>query len=317
MKILITGATGFIGRHVSRSLVDAGHEVVPAGRNDLNRGGPHLAGIMGGCDAVINLAGAPISRRWTAAYKRTIVSSRLDTTRCIVDAMRLLGNRPAVLISASAIGAYDAAGRYSEKDPPNATDFLGRLSRDWEAAAREAESLGVRTLIYRFALVLGHDGGLMKQLLPPFRLGLGGPVADGSQHFSWVHVDDVVRSVIHGLENTHLSGIYHICAPGPTTNRVFTKTLGRVLGRPTLFRVPLTVLKLIYGEGAEVIASGQCVVSERLPESGFLFDYPELEPALKAVVLESSGRRPPPSPSVAAPGRSGTPRVAERNEDRS
>lgn len=289
MKILITGASGFIGRHLSRSLRQAGHEVVPVGRADLDRDGSHLARVMEGCDAVINLAGAPINHRWTAAYKRTIVSSRLDTTRSVVEAMRLLENRPSVFVSASAIGAYDAAGRYTEKDPPNAVDFLGNLSRDWEAAAREAESLGVRTLIYRFGLVLGHDGGLMKQLLLPFRLGLGGPVADGSQHFSWVHVDDVVKSVTHGLENRHLSGVYHICAPNPTTNRVFTKTLGRVLGRPTLFRVPLTMLKLIYGEGAEVIASGQCVVSARLPESGFQFEYPELEPALRAVIREGSG----------------------------
>lgn len=289
MKILITGATGFIGRHAATELRRAGHQVIPVGRQDLARGVEHLAERMAGCDGVINLAGAPISKRWTDAYKQEMVESRLETTRKLVAAMARLERRPGVLISTSAIGAFDAAGRYTEADAPNATDFLGRLSADWEAAAREAEPLGVRTLIFRFGLVLGSDGGLMKQLLPPFRLGLGGPVADGSQHFSWVHVDDCVRAMLIGLQDASWEGVYHLCAPNPVTNSEFTRTLGSVLHRPTLFRVPLTLLRLLFGEGGDVMASGQCVVSKRLPEAGFSFLYPELRPALEQIV--SGGAR--------------------------
>jgi uncharacterized protein (TIGR01777 family) len=290
MKVLITGATGFIGRHAATALRRAGHQAIPVGRQDLARGVEHLASRMAGCDGVINLAGAPISKRWTDAYKREMVESRLDTTRKLVAAMARLEQRPAVLISTSAIGAFDAADCYTEADAPNATDFLGRLSADWEAAAREAEPLGVRTLIFRFGLVLGPDGGLMKQVLPPFRLGLGGPVADGSQHFSWVHVDDCVKAMIQGLQDSSWEGVYHLCAPNPVTNAEFTRTLGGVLHRPTLFRVPLTLLRLLFGEGGDVMASGQCVVSKRLPEAGFSFLYPELRPALEQIVSGDARR---------------------------
>jgi uncharacterized protein (TIGR01777 family) len=150
--------------------------------------------------------------------------------------------------------------------------------------------LGVRTLIFRFALILGHDGGLMKQLLIPFRLGLGGPVGDGSQHFSWIHIDDLVNVYLFALEHRKMSGIYHLCAPNPVTNLGFTRTLGAALHCHTLFRVPELLLKLIYGEGAEVMTSGQMVVSERLPESGFLFRYAGLDSAVAEIVSHNYGK---------------------------
>lgn len=283
MKIFMTGATGFVAKHLQPALLEQGHRVIPLSRRDLAKDPEHLAQAMAGCDAVINLAGAPINRRWTDAYKREIVASRLDTTRRLVQAIALMQQPPASFISTSAIGAYDTHSRYSESDAPNARDFLGDLARDWEAAARVAESLGVRTVITRLALVLGHDGGLLKQLMTPFRLGLGGPIGDGSQHFSWIHADDLVAAYSHLLDHEELSGDFHLSAPHPVTNLEFTRALGDALERPTPFRVPVPVLKLIYGEGAEVMASGQCVVSERLPESGFRFQYPYLEPALHTI----------------------------------
>lgn len=291
MKIAMTGATGFVGQHLGRALKERGHPVIAVGRQDFRKGATHLASLMGGCEAVIHLAGAPISRRWTAAYKRELVSSRVGTTRLLVEAMNLLDRPPRTLISTSGIGAFDTRGRYTERDEPNATDFLGRLSRDWEAAAREAEGLGVRVVIFRFAVVLGHDGGMMKQILPPFRLGLGGPIGNGRQTFSWIHIDDLVAAELHALEHEEMSGVYHLSAPNPVTNREFTRTLGRALSRPAVLPVPSPMLKLAFGEGADVMTSGQHVTSTRLPESGFEFRYPDLPRALEAIVSGAAAGR--------------------------
>ncbi len=295
MKIAISGATGFVGTHLSTSLRRYGHTVVPLTRSNFILGAAHVAKLIDGCDAVINLAGAPINRRWTDSYKRTIVSSRIETTRLLVQAMEQLEHRPHTFISTSAIGAFDDKGRYSEEETPNATDFLGRLSNAWEAAAHKAEVLGVRTLIFRFPLVLGHDGGLMKQLLTPFRLGMGGPIGDGRQAFSWVHIDDLVDAYLFALMTPDLHGVFHIAAPKPETNLAFTKTLGAALHRPTLLRVPRTVLKLLFGEGASVMTSGQWVVSKRLPEKGFQFRYSDLELAVDDLVQRAIGTSRQPS----------------------
>jgi hypothetical protein len=291
MKIAMTGATGFVGQHLGRALEERGHPVIAVGRQDFREGATHLASLMEGCEAVIHLAGAPISRRWTAAYKRELVSSRVGTTRLLVEAMNLLDQPPRTLISTSGIGAFDTRGRYTELDEPNATDFLGRLSRDWEAAAREAEGPGLRVVIFRFAVVLGHDGGMMKQILPPFRLGLGGPIGNGRQIFSWIHIDDLVAAELHALEHEEMSGVYHLSAPNPVTNKEFTRTLGRALNRPTVLPVPSPMLKLAFGEGADVMTSGQHVTSTRLPESGFEFRYPDLPRALEAIVSDAAADR--------------------------
>ncbi len=284
MKIALTGASGFVGSHLSIALKRQGHQVVALSRFDFNQSVSHLTRQLQGCDAVINLAGEPVNRRWTEQYKRAMVSSRVETTRLLVRAMEALEIRPKTFISTSAIGAYDDRGRYTEYDPPNAEDFLGRLAKDWEQAAREAEALGMRTLIFRLALVLGPDGGLLKQLLTPFRMGLGGPIGDGQQAFSWIHIDDLVDAYLFALKEPQLDGVFHLCAPKPVTNGIFSRLLGRVLHRPALFRIPYTMLKLMFGEAAGVMISGQWVVSKRLPDSGFQFRFPELEMALEDLV---------------------------------
>jgi uncharacterized protein (TIGR01777 family) len=287
MKIAVTGSTGFVGKHLLAALRQWGARVIPMGRRDLSRSAEELAHKLRGCDAVVNLAGAPISKRWTAAHKQEMVASRLDTTALLVEAMGHLDERPELFISTSAIGAFDSQGEYRESDPPNASDFLGELSKNWESAAREAETLGVRTLIFRFGLVLGADGGMMKQLLLPFRLGLGGPVGDGSQHFSWVHIDDLVNIYLYALEHPEMAGVYHICAPQPVTNLEFTQALGAALHRPTLFPVPPLILRLAFGEGADVMTSGQRVVSERLPETGFQFRYQDIDCAVQDILSQA------------------------------
>jgi uncharacterized protein (TIGR01777 family) len=297
MKIALSGSTGFVGSHLTAALQRYGHDVVPLRRSDFTPGQDRLTKKIEGCDAVINLAGAPINRRWTTRYKRTLVTSRVETTRMLVQAMARLERPPHTFISTSAIGAFDDAGTYSEEDAPNATNFLGRLAMRWEAQARQAETLGVRTLIFRFALVLGDDGGLLKQLLTPFRLGLGGPIGNGRQAFSWVHIDDLVDAFLVALKLKSMEGVFHIAAPKPVTYQEFTKILGEALHRPTLFPVPPLLLQLIFGEAAGVMTSGQRVVSKRLPEMGFQFRYPDLELAIDDLVQRAL--RSPAQPSLA------------------
>jgi hypothetical protein len=283
MKIAITGATGFVGSHLCRALDHGGHELLKLGRCEVQAETPQLAEQLQGCDAVINLAGENIARRWTEQYMQALYDSRVLTTRALVQAIRLLEQRPGLFISTSALGAFDSSGRYSEADAPNAGGFFGHLTRDWEQAARGAELLGVRTLIFRLSLVLGRDGGMMKQLLPPFRLGLGGPVGDGSQPFSWIHIHDLVRAYRFALDHPEMEGVYHLSAPDPTSNREFARALGRQLHRPALLPVPLFALKLRFGKGADALASGQYLISERLPEAGFHFQYDTLAKALAEI----------------------------------
>ncbi|MES9971833.1 MAG: TIGR01777 family oxidoreductase [Candidatus Thiodiazotropha sp.] len=289
MRIAISGSTGFIGTQLARTLGNKGHAVVPVGRGDFNRGTRHLSAMLEGCDAVVNLAGAPINRRWTQAYKRSIVSSRVETTRMLVEAIAQMGKSPKTFISTSGMGAFDTKGPYTESDVANAADFLGELTFDWESAAWEGETLGMRVVVFRLSLVLGQQGGLMKQVLTPFRLGLGGPIASGRQHFSWIHIDDLINAYLQALENPGFKGIYHLAAPNPENNLAFTRILGTALNRPTRFRVPAMLLKLAYGEGAEVMTSGQCIVSERLQEAGFKFRYADLQSAIQAIVKSSGG----------------------------
>lgn len=288
MKIALSGSTGFVGRNLSTTLRRHGHQVVSLKRSDFNRGVIHLSRVLAGCDALFNLAGEPINRRWTQSYKQRIRSSRVETTKLLVSAMEHMERRPTTFISTSAIGAFEGDDEYSEEDTPNAGDFLGQLSQDWEAAALQAEQLGIRTLIFRFALVLGPDGGLLKQVLTPFRLGLGGPIGNGLQPFSWVHIDDLVDAYLFALKSPELTGVFHLSAPSPVNNLQFTRTLGRVLHRPTLLPVPHAMLKLIFGEGAGVMTSGQRVISKRLPEAGFVFRYDNLELALADLVERSN-----------------------------
>jgi len=284
MKIAISGASGFVGGHLAKAFEKKGVQIIKLGRADFQTSCKELAMRLDGCNAIFNLAGESISRRWNQRYMQAIYDSRIETTRQLVKAMGAMSQKPTTFISTSAIGAFKPEGQYTERDIPNANDFLGKLSKAWESEARLAENFGIRTLIFRFALVLGRDGGLMKQVLPPFRLGLGGPIGDGSQYFSWVHINDLVRAYQFAMGHHEMQGVYHICAPHPVTNLVFTKTLGQLLHRPTLLPMPKPLLQLAFGKGAEVMVSGQSVTSERLPEAGFSFEFDTIEKALSELV---------------------------------
>jgi uncharacterized protein (TIGR01777 family) len=284
MKIAMSGASGFVGRHLSDVFGRKGWSVTPITRKALGGGEKDLSDLIEGADVIVNLAGAPIIKKWTPTYKKELYRSRVDTTRIIVGALKRLEPRPRVFVSASAIGIYSTEGIHTEEKHSLATDFLGSLSRDWEQAALEAQGLNIRTVIFRFGVVLGKSGGALQSMLPPFKAGLGGTIGDGRQPFSWVHIADLAQAFTAAIEDERFKGAYNLTAPNPTTNRELTKTLGKILKRPTLFRVPAFVLRVQFGEGAQVLTKGQRVIPQRLLESGFDFKFPDLEAALRDCV---------------------------------
>jgi uncharacterized protein (TIGR01777 family) len=284
MKIAISGASGFVGKYLGVVFDRKGWTVAPITRQDLGGNAEGLSDLIEGADVIVNLAGAPIIKKWTRTYKKELYSSRVDTTKKIVGALKRLEKRPRAFLSASAIGIYGTEGTHTEEMHSLATDFLGSLTRDWEQAALEAQGLNIRTVIFRFGVVLGKGGGALQSMLPPFKAGIGGAIGDGRQPFSWVHIEDLARAFTAAIEDERFKGVYNLTAPNPTTNRELTKTLGKILKRPTVFRVPAFVLKLQFGEGAQVLVKGQRVVPQRLLEGGFDFEFPDLETALRDCV---------------------------------
>lgn len=301
MRILITGATGFIGKALCRAALARGDAVtaltrsVPAARAVLP-GQVVCAGSLdaiGATDAVVNLAGLNLaSGRWTAARKQAFVDSRVHTTERLVRWMEK-GERPRVLVSGSAIGWYGARGDepLTESAAPGRPDeFTVELCRAWEAAATQAESLGVRTCLLRTGIVLERDGGSLKQMLLPFRLGLGGPMGSGRQWMSWIHRADLVALILWLLDHDSLRGAFNGAAPNPVRHAEFVAALGRALKRPAILPMPGFMLRLLVGEMAELVLTGQRVVPQRALDGGFAFAYPDLGPALAAILGDDKRR---------------------------
>jgi len=281
MKIAISGSTGFIGRTLSQFFSSGGWTITPIVREDFNMGGADLVKKVGGQDIIIHLAGAPLAARWTKKYKEQIVSSRVDTTRQMVDAIRNLGKKPDLFISMSAVGIYRQDKIYKESEGVYADDFIGELCRTWESEALKAMK-HTRLVIFRTGLVFSPAGGALKKMLPPFRLGLGGPVGDGKQLVSWVHIDDLVSAFKYVIETKDTTGVYNLVAPEVISNREFSKILGRVLKKPAIFPVPMFMLKTIFGEGAaSLMARSQGAYPDRLIYDGFRFEFRDPEDALR------------------------------------
>lgn len=276
MKIGIAGASGLIGTHLAAVLTSRGDTVVTASLRDAAA----AAAALAECDAVVNLAGEPIAQRWTPAAKARMRTSRVDAPHTFIDALSALARRPQAYISASATGYYapSETATYNESSTPGA-DFLGELCVAWEREANRAADIGMRVAIVRTGIALATDGGALAKMLPPFRLGLGGIIGNGRQWLSWIHIDDVVGIYLHAIDGAH--GVFNATAPHPVTNAEFTRALGAVLHRPTLFPVPTIALRLMLGEGADVLLTGQRVVPERTLAEGYRFAYAELEPALR------------------------------------
>lgn len=281
MKIVISGAGGFIGTHLVSMFNKKGWKTFPLHTADFELDDAAFGEKLAGADVVIHLAGASINKRWTEAYKKVLYSSRVDTAKKIVAAIAKMERKPKLFVCTSAVGIYAATGRHDEVNAVYADDFLGQLVRAWEHAALMTKELGVRTVIFRYGIVLGHGGGILREMEFPFKLGLGGTIGDGTQHFSWVHISDLVRAYLFAIEHPDMEGIYNLMAPNPTTNYGLTKALGAVLHRPTLFAIPKFLLRLRFGsEAAEALSSGQYVTSRRLGETGFEFEFKTIEAAL-------------------------------------
>ena len=294
MKILISGSHGLVGKALVRSLVEDGHEVVRLIRRGHTIGELQIewhpnqgridAQQLEGFAAVVHLAGESIaSGRWTGEKKRSIRDSRVKGTTLLSEAIAELSRPPAVFISASAIGYYGNRGdeALTETSPPG-NDFLASVCVEWEAATRPAVEKGIRTVITRFGVILDRDGGALAKMLTPFRMGIGGRVGDGRQWMSWIALDDVINALKFLLLDSTVHGPVNIVAPNPVTNAEFTKTLGRVLSRPTFLPVPAFGARFAFGELADaLLLSSQRVEPAVLTERGFAPYWPRLEPALQ------------------------------------
>jgi uncharacterized protein len=283
MQISMSGATGFIGNMLTRKFVEKGWllKVIDRQSFSLNET-EFLDKKIEGSDVVINLAGAPIIKRWNEQYKNEIYQSRIDTTRKIASAIKNAAKKPVVFISGSAIGIYDSAGEHNEESLEFSDDFMAKVCKDWEHEALEA-AVFTRVVIFRTGIVLGKNGGALESMLAPFKIGLGGVIGNGEQAFSWIASEDLVNAFIFAIENESISGIVNAVAPYPTTNHHFTKTFGKVLNQPAIMRVPGFALKMVFGEGSKALTSGQKVLPGKLIRSGFEFRYPTIEKALMSI----------------------------------
>ena len=301
MKILVTGATGFIGRPLTKVLIEQGHEVY-AWVRDTGKARVLLDGQVK-CyerledipepyvDAVINLAGQPIAdRRWTKSRKQSLRSSRIELTYELVRFINRLEQKPRVVLSGSAIGYYgpQAADLILDEQSKSVPGFTHSLCADWETAAMSLASEATRVCLLRTGVVLGNGGGALGKMLLPFKLGLGGPIGDGQQMMSWIHQKDWINAALFLLTNDTLSGPFNLVSPNPVNNKIFTKALAEAVHRPAIFRVPCCGLKLAMGEAAELLCQGQRVVPKNLLAAGFEFEFDFIDQALTDIVEQVS-----------------------------
>jgi uncharacterized protein len=302
MKVAVTGATGTIGRVAVRELRARGDQVVALSRDPSSAqqllgadvevhawpdptATPPPAAALADVDAVIHLLGEPVAQRWTKSVRYKIHASRMLGTRNLVAGIRGAGPRLKTLISQSASGYYGPHGdeRVDETFPAAEDDFLGGVTIVWEAEARNAEEFDVRVARMRSGVVLAKGGGALARMLPPFKLGLGGPVAGGNQWVPWVHIDDVVGAMLFVLDHPNLNGAYNVSAPEPVTNAVFSVRLGNVLRRPARLPLPGAFLRLLFGGMASIVTTGVRMIPKRLQDAGYQFRHPDLVEALRDV----------------------------------
>ncbi len=305
MKVAITGATGLVGTRLVSKLTENKHQIVVFTRSQAKAAKIFPAsGFLGleiveytplqsgawqdkvsGCDGVINLAGEPISERWTDQHKKSILESRQIGTRKLVEAIAKAETKPQVLISGSAIGYYGTSETASFDETGSAgNDFLAEVCQKWEAEAKAVKESGVRLVIVRVGIVLANGGGALGKMLTPFQLGAGGPIGTGNQWFSWIHRDDLVNIIIKALSKTEMEGVYNATSPNPVRMKDFCDTLGAVLNRPSWLPVPEFVLELLLGDGAKVVLEGQQVLPKKTQALGISYKYADLKAALKEIV---------------------------------
>ena len=304
MKVAITGATGFVGTRLVKQLNTQGNEILVLTRNsskarkvfpssafpklEIVEYTPTQSGswqqAISGCDAVINLAGEPISERWTPEHKKAILESRQLGTRKLVEAIAKAEAKPQVLVSGSAVGYYGTSETAAfDETSTSGNDFLAQVCQQWEAEAEKVKELGVRLVILRIGIVLGNGGALGK-MINPFKMFAGGPIGSGRQWFSWIHRDDLVNLIIEAATKQDMTGVYNATAPNPVRMNDFCQTLGEVMNRPSWLPVPDFVLEVLLGDGAIVVLEGQQVLPKNTQALGFQYQYPNLKPALQEIV---------------------------------
>ncbi|GBF80472.1 thylakoid membrane protein ThyD [Aphanothece sacrum] len=304
MKIAITGATGFVGTRLVEVLKQQGHQVLVLTRNvnyaqkkypaslfpnvtimpyQPTESGPWQKAISG-CDGVVNLAGEPIAERWTPEHKKAILESRQLGTKKIVEAIAQAEIKPSVLVNPSAIGYYGTSEIkiFDENSPPG-EDFLAEVCQIWETEAKQVKQLGVRLIILRLGIVLG-DGGALAKMIPPFKLFAGGPLGNGRQWFSWIHLDDLVKLILEGLTKNNLEGTFNATAPNPVRMSQLCTVLGEVMNRPSWLPVPDFALEALLGEASKVVLEGQQVLPNQTQSMGFQYQYPTLKLALTDIL---------------------------------
>lgn len=300
MQITLTGASGFIGHRLVTQLDARGHQLHLLGRAprkgmlaaarfsiwDAAASEPPAESLEGS-DAVVHLAGEPVAQRWTAEVKRRIRSSRVDSTNLLVNALARMPQRPKVLVCASAVGYYGDRGEdlLPESSKPG-EGFLPEVCVEWEHAAARARELGMRVVLVRIGIVLHPDGGALEQMLPPFKWGVGGKIGSGEQWMSWIHIDDMVRLLVHAAESPGVDGPLNAVSPNPVRNSEFTLILGRTLRRPAMIPVPEFAVRAMFGEMASVVTSSLRVVPQSTLTSGFSFEHENLGPALANLLGE-------------------------------
>jgi len=301
MRVTVTGATGLIGTRIVAALARRGDEVTVLSRDPQRArerlgsgieavawdplGEPAPVQALAGRDGVLHLAGEPVAQRWSADAKERIRTSREVGTANLVAGLRVADPRPRALVSASAVGYYGAHGdeEVPESTPPG-EGFLPEVCVTWERAAAGAAELGMRVAIVRTGIVLDADGGALAKMLPPFKAGVGGPVAGGRQWMPWIHVDDLVGLYVAALDREDWNGPINGSAPAPVTNKDFSKALGRALRRPALAPVPALALRALYGEMAEIVTTGQRAVPQRALALGYGYAHPQLDEALRSAL---------------------------------
>lgn len=301
-SVLLTGGTGFIGRSLTKALLARGDRVTVLSRDpartkdrlpkgavavayDPEREGPWLDEV-GRASAVIHLAGENVAQRWTDDARRRIISSRVDSTRLVVEGIRRAEKKPEVFICASAIGFYGPRPG-TERLTENASrgqGFLADVVDAWEAAAKPAESLGVRTIMLRIGIVLGENGGPLEKMILPFKMFAGGHIGEGTHVMSWVHADDIVGLMLFCLDKPEAHGPINAVAPNAVTSAELAKAIGRVMHRPAWFHVPKAFIRLGMGEASEFLTTGQRVIPQRATDLGYEFRWPNLDPALASIL---------------------------------
>lgn len=294
MRVFITGGTGFVGKSLTKHLLEKGHQLTILTRRKISsheesirylEGDPVLPGPWqeeaAEADAIINLAGASIFSRWNKKTKEQILKSRVLTTRNLAKT----ASSSTIFLSASAVGYYGFTGDEElDESSPAGKDFLAKVCSSWEEEAFSAQEKGARAAVCRFGIVLGPDGGALNQMTNIFKLGIGGRLGNGKQWFSWIHINDLVRAFSFCLENKEAEGPINFCAPKAVTNRELTKALGNALKRPAILPVPGFMMRLVMGEFGSVLLKGQRVIPARLNELGFTFEFPEINKALTDIL---------------------------------